>query len=586
MLRQGWFVLLCLLLFGSVWSSSCGPAQQPFPGVELVVGADGGKEVWVSPQEVPPPAPDNRPKVEPVVPVAEHQHAAEPPIVPDALLPPETRPEPSPRLCNEGAKRCAGNIVEVCENGVWSEEKTCASGEQCTSAGVCVPSGPPPNPCAGKCWDNDATFASCGFYSQQEDFGSGRYNVHQYNTQLRPSTPLQVTLTRRDSTWKPTLYVTLKDGTPLTPAGVGPSNIQVSVVASGRTGDTAKLLIKGTNAVDLVVYVTGWSVVDGGFKPFLPKTAKYDLQIDESCVGKGSFAPPGALSGEQKAKTGSQSVSASSPPLRVDANQGEHIGFRLDFQSGSPILEVLAWNGSEAISLGTNNWGPKLRALAALDAREKRTFWVKVRGLSGSATLKVSRTPFSEGAKCKSDCARLLQLPLPMERNIEGYYTHSAGKFVYQFGRRDMLMAFRNAGRKLIAAGYGPFPVKDFSKWDASRPPGHASHTNGKDVDTAVVDQTGPVWKPLCKVNSSSNCSTGTDTGFDGKGMAILLAGFLESGKITNVFLDREFLPKLNKAVQDLIKAGTLPASMASKFKVVQHWPNHHNHAHIRISTP
>lgn len=490
-------------------------------------------------------------------------------------------------VCNDGQVRCQGAAVERCLQGQWQKDTNCSSSEVCEQ-GACVPV-TPLNPCASRCWENQAGFSECSFYAQEEDFASGKYNVHQYNTQLHKGRKLLISLKRTAGTWQPTVYVALGDGQPLTPPSRAPSGYQVKWAKDGKAGDTATLEITPQQDTSLEVYVTSWAVVNSGFTAAMPQSAKYDFRMEEDCPGvTGGLAPTGALSGEKKVTSGSVSVTASSSygvPLRIDAKAGEHIHFRLDFSGGSTAsMEVLGWDGVSARSLGVTDWGPSLRVLSALDPKKARTFWVRTKGNFTKGTMKIVRTPFTDGVRCTSDCARLMQLPLPLDPKSDGYFTHPAGKYAYQFGRRDLIMLLRHAGRKLALNGYKPCPIKDYSKWDGSRPPGHASHTRGKDLDTCVVQLSqGPVWKPLCQVDSSSNCVKGTDTGFDGKGMALFLGAFLESGQITHVFLDKEFLNKVYTAADTLIKAGKLQTTVSAFKSAVQHWPNHHNHAHIRI---
>ena len=285
---------------------------------------------------------------------------------------------------------------------------------------------------------------------------------------------------------------------------------------------------------------------------------------------------------------------------RVETVPGEHVAFRLDFPSATSgvVLAVARWDGSRPVDIGKTDAGAGLRVLAVLDQGGPRTFWVRVEARSAALTgmLSVTRTPFTEGVRCTADCERLLQLPLPNDPKLDGYDI-SGAIYRYQFGRRDLVMFLREAGRRMIAAGRVPFLPEDLSQWDGKTPGTdtgslrHASHQRGKDVDISLYGSDGLApWRSYCTTRTTSEgreCVPGTRKLFDGEANAHMIGSFFASQRVTMCFLDRELIaaliPGAQQAVQDgLVAMMYLP--LYSDGSHVQHWPNHDNHVHIRVS--
>jgi len=311
------------------------------------------------------------------------------------------------------------------------------------------------------------------------------------------------------------------------------------------------------------------------------------------------LAPSGALPEEERLGNETRNLSLGAgeqwgPPLRVDAKASEHLGFRLALESPTAEvdMEVLAWNGDAAKSIGLTNWGPGFRVLAAFDPFGARTFWVRARGSERRGRVTISRTLIEKGASCSSDCDRLLQLPLPIDAGRQGYDIAKGSVFAYQFGRRELLMALFNAGYRIAEAKIAPFEVKRISRWDGGQPPSHRSHTNGVDVDISLYDANGErVWHPLC-ANGGDSCVPGTCWNFGGEQMALLIAGFFESdifAKRTGaaVFLDREFHRDVRTKADGFLEQKRITedvhALFAAERHILQHVEPHHHHIHIRV---
>jgi hypothetical protein len=284
---------------------------------------------------------------------------------------------------------------------------------------------------------------------------------------------------------------------------------------------------------------------------------------------------------------------------RVEVPAGEHVGFRLTFapSSADVVMTVERYDGVGPAFLGLTDGGRGIRALAVFEPAAPRTHFLRVESddaLSGS--LEVTRTPFADGEVCLADCARLLQLPLPIDPAVDGYDWTPGTVMRYQFGRRDLLMLVRHAGRSMAAAGYAPFYPEDFSQWDGETPGTdtgalrHASHQRGKDVDISLYGADGEApWRSYCQVMyvDGRECVPGTVTGYDGYANARMFAAFYQSGRVTRAFLDRELIYPTRDGADDAVVDGSVDAALRPLYSNgvhLQHWPNHNNHIHVRVS--
>ena len=313
------------------------------------------------------------------------------------------------------------------------------------------------------------------------------------------------------------------------------------------------------------------------------------------------IAPVGAVPGEREARAGDNSLTLSPAPavFRVDVEPAEHVAFVLAHGSlGGAVLTVLRWDGEQPVEIGLTNAGSGLRHLSVLDPDGRRTYWVRATATdSGNATLTVTRTPFEDGPRCAGDCARLIQMPLPNDPTVDGYDIDGGTHFRYWFGRRDLVMMVRHAARERARAGHAPFYPYDFSQWNGLTPGSdtgslrHASHQRGKDVDISLYGMDGVApWRSYCTTHYTSDgreCVAGTRRNFDGRTNALMFASHLVSDRVTMSFLDRELIPALREGARAAADAGQLDSALLPLFsdgKHVQHWPNHDNHIHVRVS--
>ncbi len=315
-----------------------------------------------------------------------------------------------------------------------------------------------------------------------------------------------------------------------------------------------------------------------------------------------TIAPVSTVAGEIPAKDGPNTLAttATSWVYRVDALPSEHVAFEVTFAPATAKVTVSVdrWSGNTPVSIGSTADGSGLRVLAVRDAGATRTFWVRIAsaGALTSAALGVTRTSFSEGIKCTSDCAKLLQLPLPNDKQIDGYgVTGSPAR--YQFGRRDMVMFIRHVAGEMAKTGHSAIEVADVSQWNGETPGAdvgalrHLSHQRGKDVDLSLygLDKKS-AWRSYCTTETTSEgttCKKGTATNFDAYTNAWFFGQFYASDRVTYMFLDQVLIDEVNPQVAQVIKDGHVSASYAAFYtdaKHLAHWRNHANHVHIRVS--
>lgn len=342
------------------------------------------------------------------------------------------------------------------------------------------------------------------------------------------------------------------------------------------------------------------AVADGGGAPIDAAMPSVDGGMPTSGI-----APTDAVPGETLVESGALPVhvpAGGEVVLRIDALPTEHVTFFASFTPTDADLEldVLRWDGADALPLGTTDAGRGLRTLAVFDPSGPRTFWARLRGTGTAAvdaTLTITRVPFADGATCPSDCAHLLQLPLPNDPLVDGYDHTASTIFRYQYGRRDLVMFIRHAGQAMRAIGLAPFVPEDLSQWDGQTPgtdvgaPRHASHQRGKDVDLSLYGLDGQsMWRSYCTTEQTADgreCVAGTESGLDGVANARFFADFFATGRVTMCFLDRELHPTVFAGLDTAVSAGEIPVSLSGLFTDgvhIQHWPNHDNHIHVRVS--
>ena len=190
---------------------------------------------------------------------------------PDAMVP------TGPTRCNEmGCDWCnsTGTCLAAGESCAWVGEM---SGDRCWSTvDACT---------ALSCWEPTLNVPRCSTTTMPEDFSSGRFALHRYETSLQPGGPVTISLTRTGGTWQPALLLTDMSGALISAGDVTTrfTNAPVGAATSGQSGNVASVTLTPSTALNVRVHVTSWAVINGGFSGMLPTDATYTLMADQSC---------------------------------------------------------------------------------------------------------------------------------------------------------------------------------------------------------------------------------------------------------------------------------------------------------------
>jgi len=144
------------------------------------------------------------------------------------------------------------------------------------------PTDPEPRaPCvSGRCWHTEATVGRCRRRALDEDFSTGRYNVHVWATTSRGDAETVLSLRATGGAWAPVLLVAEPDGTILFDGSIG--RVRDGLAVSGED-DGATVRLRGEADLPVLVYVTSWAVVRSGFVELMPRAATYTLQVESRC---------------------------------------------------------------------------------------------------------------------------------------------------------------------------------------------------------------------------------------------------------------------------------------------------------------
>ena len=134
-------------------------------------------------------------------------------------------------------------------------------------------------------WAQTASLHRCGTWSLSENYSTGRFNVHRYRVDLPAGGPVQLRFARSAGVWQPAILVNDVGGAPISTGEATAEHavVHATIDASGREGDAAAVTLQADAPTAVTVYVTGWSVVDGGFRTYLPRTARYALSMEQAC---------------------------------------------------------------------------------------------------------------------------------------------------------------------------------------------------------------------------------------------------------------------------------------------------------------
>ncbi len=236
-------VLVCAVFFGV--AAGCDGDSRPF---EDAGGFDGG-----------PPGDGS----------IEDARAEDAPMGADA----DIDAGPAPECGDEGCDYCA-SLQACADECAWRGD---LDGTRCWSTfDACS---------VATCWEPTLDFDACARFAMDEDFSSGSFNVHRYSAQI-PAGVSTLSLGRLGGTFEPALLLADLTGALIYGGDVAELHPDVSVLdrATGRGDAVASVTVDAARATEVLIHVTGWSVVDSGFEAFLSTDARYRLSFSPECA--------------------------------------------------------------------------------------------------------------------------------------------------------------------------------------------------------------------------------------------------------------------------------------------------------------
>ena len=126
--------------------------------------------------------------------------------------------------------------------------------------------------------------------------------------------------------------------------------------------------------------------------------------------------------------------------------------------------------------------------------------------------------------------------------------------------------------------------VGDFSKRRGGKIKPHASHQSGRDVDIGFIHVGTP--------RNPQHFTRATSTNVDVEKTWFMLKSIIASGEVKSIYVDKTVQKQLyNFAKNELNDAQleaifSIPKREHSSSALIQHWPGHRNHFHIRFTCP
>jgi len=141
-------------------------------------------------------------------------------------------------------------------------------------------------------WRTSASLVTCGARNVEEDYSSGRYNVHRWAVTL-PEGATEIAFARTAGTWQPAIVIALADGTFVTDGeAIASGSLRVTVSATGRSGSSARLTITAARSTSVSVYTTSWAAVDSDYSAAITTRADYTLRFTNACAPPPPPPPP------------------------------------------------------------------------------------------------------------------------------------------------------------------------------------------------------------------------------------------------------------------------------------------------------
>ncbi len=140
------------------------------------------------------------------------------------------------------------------------------------------------SPCAdvdSDCWETELGGVPCSSATHDEDFSSGNYNVHRYESFAWDGAPTTIELVSGSGAWEPALVVVETGGRTLFDGRTPLSTDELVIDVANST----KLTITSDIPLRLEVFVTSQRVLSSDFVDRISTDATYTLSITSECGG-------------------------------------------------------------------------------------------------------------------------------------------------------------------------------------------------------------------------------------------------------------------------------------------------------------
>lgn len=151
---------------------------------------------------------------------------------------------------------------------------------------------PPPRqprsvtPCNAKsdCWQTSLAARRCFESKVREDYSTGRFNVHRWETTLfGNASHNRLALQRTGGNWTPAVVIIQTDGTVLFDGRIGRTSGPVHVRVTESRSDRMEFLVDAQTTTRVYVFATSETALQSGFQTRLPRDATYELKVESSC---------------------------------------------------------------------------------------------------------------------------------------------------------------------------------------------------------------------------------------------------------------------------------------------------------------
>ena len=157
--------------------------------------------------------------------------------------------------------------------------------------GTSMDTSPPPpepddvEPCNqnADCWDTSIAAHKCRKATIEENYHTGKYNVHRWATTFYDAKRNVVEVTRTAGTWTPVVIIIQSDGTVIFDGRIGLQTGPVQATSKVQKNDRVRVRVDTKSQITADVFVTSEATLQGDFKPRVSTSAEYRLDIESFC---------------------------------------------------------------------------------------------------------------------------------------------------------------------------------------------------------------------------------------------------------------------------------------------------------------